>query len=611
MNRHCAPALAALILGLLTGCGGGGGSSDTPTASSSTPGTSASAPSTGASTPTSGASTPTTGTTTTDTSTLSGAIAALDASLPADPGLPASSAVCTSLAAALNESAFSSPSATDPAIDNAAALALSATNSNPDTARIQAALNACGSGKAVKLVAGANGQNAFLAGALNLPSGVTLWIDEGITLNASRYPADFTSSKATSTDVCGDATASTSGDACKAFITLPSGATNSGVVGKGTIDGRGGSALTGGPKAGIMSWWDVALLNKVSGYSQNTPNLLDLSQGGSNFTLSRISLLNSPHFHVKIDSYNGFTAWGVKLLTPSLAYSVANYACASLPSTTVAATAPNTCYTPDTTKNTDGIDPGGSNNVTIAYSYISVGDDNVAVTASNKGGGCTSGDNGYCASTNTKIAHNWFYYGHGMSVGSGTAGGVSGLQVWDLAIDGEGSSNGAGLRIKSYAGSGGSVSASYTKVCLQNEKQPIWIDPYYSSSSSTTLIPNFHDISLRWIHVVSEAGAKYAGGTISLNGHSAANPLSRLTLDNVYFDTAPSWGAPSKAPSGWPSATAPNYASFVIGSGSTSFAIPTSGSGVTVSGTAGSASAANALDCSSAFVKFPRSDSPI
>ena len=166
-----------------------------------------------------------------------------------------------------------------------------------------------------------------------------------------------------------------------------------------------------------MTWWDVALLNKVSGYSQNTPNLLDLTQGGSNFTLSQISLLNSPHFHVKIDSYDGFTAWGVKLLTPSLAYSVANYACATVPSTTTAATTPNTCYTPDTTKNTDGIDPGGSNNVTIAYSYISVGDDNVAVTASNKGGGCTSGDNGYCASTNTKIAHNWFFYGHGMSVG--------------------------------------------------------------------------------------------------------------------------------------------------------------------------------------------------
>lgn len=605
MNLHYGSALcAALILSLIAGCGGGGSSGSDTT---STPTTGSSTPSTGASTPATDASTPAT----TDTSTLSGSIAALDATLPSDPGLPASTAVCTSLAATLNESSFASPSATDPTIDNAAAIAVSTSNSNPDTARIQTALNACGSGKAVKLIAGSSGQNAFLAGALTVPSGVTLWVDEGITLNASRYPADFTSSKATSSDRCGDATASTSGDACTAFITLPSGAANSGIVGKGTIDGRGGSALTGGPKAGIMTWWDVALLNKVSGYSQNTPNLLDLTQGGSNFTLSQISLLNSPHFHVKIDSYDGFTAWGVKLLTPSLAYSVANYACATVPSTTTAATTPNTCYTPDTTKNTDGIDPGGSNNVTIAYSYISVGDDNVAVTASNKGGGCTSGDNGYCASTNTKIAHNWFFYGHGMSVGSGTAGGVSGLKVWDLSIDGKGSSNGAGLRIKSYAGSGGSVSASYTKVCIQNEKQPLWIDPYYSSSSSTTLLPNFHDISFRWIHVVSQSGAKYAGGSISLNGYSAANPLSNLTLDNVYFDTAPSWAAPSKAPTGWPSAAAPNYASFIIGTGSTSFAIPTTGSGVTVSGTAGSASSTNALDCSSAFVAFPRSDSPI
>jgi polygalacturonase len=385
---------------------------------------------------------------------------------------------------------------------------------------------------------------------------------------------------------------------------VPAGASGSGVVGRGTIDGRGGSALTGGPKAGIMTWWDVALLNKVSGFTQNCPILLDLTQGGSHFSLLGIALLNSPHFHVKIDSYDGFVAWGVQLLTPSLAYSVANYACATLPSTKVAATSPGTCYTPDFALNTDGIDPGGSRDVLIAFSYISVGDDNVAVTASNSSN-CITTAAGFCSSSNTLVAHNHFYYGHGMSVGSGTQGGVTGLFVWDLSIDGEDSSNGAGLRIKTSQGAGGEVSAMYAKVCIQREKQPLVIDPFYNAPSSTTAFqPDIHNVYYRDIHAVNFAGAKYPNSTNwnnVLNGVSDANLLTEVVLDNVYFDVAPAWGNSSKA-----SFTgSPDFASFVIGKGSTSFAIPTTGADVTVTGApAGTASSENALNCTNAFPPF-------
>ncbi|EGH26571.1 polygalacturonase, partial [Pseudomonas amygdali pv. mori str. 301020] len=41
-----------------------------------------------------------------------------------------------------------------------------------------------------------------------------------------------------------------------------------------------------------------------------------------------------------------------------------------------------TCFTPETVKNTDGFDPGQSNKVLLAYSYISTGDDNVAIKSS-------------------------------------------------------------------------------------------------------------------------------------------------------------------------------------------------------------------------------------
>ena len=56
-----------------------------------------------------------------------------------------------------------------------------------DTARIQAALDACKPGQAVELKE-QSGRNAFLTGPLELRSGVTLLIDEGVTLFGSRDP---------------------------------------------------------------------------------------------------------------------------------------------------------------------------------------------------------------------------------------------------------------------------------------------------------------------------------------------------------------------------------------------------------------------------------------
>ena len=113
--------------------------------------------------------------------TIVSSLAALDALLPPDPGLPSSESVCATLTANLGSAAFSSPDATDPVIDNAAAVAADPTNSNPDTARIQTALNTCPSGMVVRLVlSGSN--DAFLAGSLTLPSGVGLWVDSGVTL---------------------------------------------------------------------------------------------------------------------------------------------------------------------------------------------------------------------------------------------------------------------------------------------------------------------------------------------------------------------------------------------------------------------------------------------
>ncbi|RMV54161.1 Polygalacturonase, partial [Pseudomonas syringae pv. papulans] len=126
-----------------------------------------------------------------------------------------------------------------------------ALDSRPDQDRIQSAINGCAAGQAVQLVKGADNNSAFLSGPLQLKSGVTLWIDDGVTLFASRNPKDYDNGKGT----CGVTTVANQ-DACSSLISAKN-THASGVIGKGVIDGRGGSLLTAGANANLRSWWDL------------------------------------------------------------------------------------------------------------------------------------------------------------------------------------------------------------------------------------------------------------------------------------------------------------------------------------------------------------------
>ena len=455
----------------------------------------------------------------------------------------------------------------------------SPSNSQPDAQRIQSAINACPAGQAVKLVAGASGATAFLSGPLTLKSGVTLWIDSSVTLFGSRNPADYDNGPGT----CGTATSSDP-KACNPLI-FASSTENSGVVGGGTIDGRGGSLLTSGPNAGLRSWWDVAYQNKTSGLNQQNPRMIQVSKG-SNFTLYGVTVQNSPNFHIVTSGVSGVTAWGIKILSPSLVYTKANYACPS--GTTPDATTPATCFTPDTVKNTDGFDPGQSSNVLLAYSYISVGDDHVAIKAHSSP-----------ASKNLTFAHNHFYYGHGMSIGSETDAGLSNVVVNDLSIDGYDSGNGGGLRIKSDSSRGGKVdTVTYSQICMRNVRRPLVFDPFYSTSTGT-LYPSFTNITVSGFRDLGSS--KYGGGLLTFAGYELngqGNPLT-ITLDNVVFDgTQPTFEAGHNGgPSSLPAAT-----HFTFGPGAVSFAssvIASPAKDVTISGTPGNSAA---VDCSTAFV---------
>jgi polygalacturonase len=456
-----------------------------------------------------------------------------------------------------------------------------ASNSKPDASRIQAAIDACPSGQAVKLVTGSSGETAFITGPLKLKSGVTLWIDTGVTLFASRNPQDYDNGVGT----CGTATKSST-KSCNPLI-LADKTSNSGVVGGGIIDGRGGSLLTAGANANARTWWDVAWQNRTSGLNQQNPRILQI-QNGSNFTLHGITLQNSPNFHIWAYGVTGLTAWGIKILTPSLAYTKSGYACPS--GTTPDQVTPATCFTPDTAINTDGFDTGYSSKVLLAYSYISAGDDHVAIKSSGSPG-----------ATNHTYAHNHFYYGHGLSIGSETNAGVSNVAVTDLSIDGFDSGTSGGLRIKSDSSRGGSVNnVSYKQVCVRNVSAPLTFDSFYSSSKGS-LYPNFTNITVQAFHNLGST--KYKGGTVAfvgyeLNGQN--NPLT-ITLDNVVFDGAqPTFSA---GHNGGPSTT-PAATHFTLGTGPVSFAssiITSSTNDVTVTGTP---SKGSGIDCSSAFAQL-------
>jgi len=73
-----------------------------------------------------------------------------------------------------------------------------------------------------------------LSGPLTLKSGVTLWVDQGITLFASRSPVDY---QIAGKNNCGETASADNG--CNALITATD-AINSCVIGEGIIDGRGG-----------------------------------------------------------------------------------------------------------------------------------------------------------------------------------------------------------------------------------------------------------------------------------------------------------------------------------------------------------------------------------
>jgi len=362
----------------------------------------------------------------------------------------------------------------------------------PDTARLQAALDTCaqsGSAQvAVKLVAAGSGHSAFLTGPLTVHKGEVLLLDSGVTLYGSLNPADY---QVSGKPTCG--TVATDSGGCKPLITVSGAnagveAVRSGSGSQGRIDGRGDLDLLGTS----TTWWDLATQAKNEGEKQNNPRMIQ-ANSSDNFTLYDIDLVNAPNFHVYY-SGTGFTAWGVRIKTPA------------------------------TARNTDGIDPAGATDVTIAESYIQDGDDGIAI----KGGSA--------ASKNITVKNSHFYGTHGISIGSETNSGVSNVLFENNTLTGTDSSGNAGgssngIRIKSSPANGGTVrQVTYDNTCLTKLKYPLVFDTHYSGGTGS-YTPYFTDIVVNGVKSTSSV----SGATSTFVGLNSTYPLG-LTLENVSLD---------------------------------------------------------------------------
>jgi polygalacturonase len=340
-----------------------------------------------------------------------------------------------------------------------------------DTVAIQQALDACGKagGGIVRLSSG-----SYLSQPIHLRDKTTLQLDAGVKLQATDEPEHFNDPRKPGARI--------------AFVN-GKGLSQVAITGSGIIDGAG------------ERWWKPVQEGKRLARAKGEtftetvrrPRLIILSEC-RDVRIEGITIQNSPTFH----------------LVPS--------ECENVLITNV------TFRAPDEAPNTDAIDPSACKNVRIIGCTIDVGDDNIAIKSGRKVAGREF------AVENVWVERCTFLHGHGMSIGSETAGGVKNLVVTNCTFNGTTS----GIRIKSARGRGGLVeNLVYSDITMTNVDYPIYLTAYYpkvpkedAAQPVATNSPVYRNIVIR---NVTAHSAKTAGMIVGL----PELPIENVTLENV------------------------------------------------------------------------------
>jgi polygalacturonase len=338
-----------------------------------------------------------------------------------------------------------------------------------DTAALQRAIDQCAQGEG-GTVHFAPG--TYVSAPLDLKSHVRLSLDKGATLLGSPEMEDF--------PIRADATWR------RISLIHADKVTDISITGEGTIDGNG------------KIWWDAKAQRPKGEPEVPRPLLIDLTNS-KQILIEGVTIQNSPMYNITTFLCDGLTVRNVTILNPGVG-------------------APNT----------DGVDPFSTSHVLIEHTMIDTGDDNVAIKS-----GLVERGEPNVPSTDIVIRDCTFRAGHGLSIGSETAGGVRNVTVERVSFHG----TRQGIRIKSARGRGNDIgNFTYRDITMEGVETPIEITEYYTGmvkddpgQPMAEHTPRFHDIV---IENVTATGAKRAGVVMGL----PESPIKNLVLKNVYID---------------------------------------------------------------------------
>ncbi len=187
---------------------------------------------------------------------------------------------------------------------------------------------------------------------------------------------------------------------------------------------------------------------------------------------------------------------------------------------------------PDDSPNTDGINISGKNYL-ITGCRISTGDDNIVILTH------SARDWPPPQCENFTVRDCIFGFGHGMSIGSPTAGGIRGLLVERCTFEG----TTGGIRLKSARDRGGLVEdLTYRDITMRGVKNPVYISSYYPKEPAagpgadpalavTNLTPRWRDVRIENLTVTESQNSLILWGLPEA-------PLENITLKNASFATA-------------------------------------------------------------------------
>jgi polygalacturonase len=462
--------------------------------------------------------------------------------------------VCATLSAPLESSPAGPSIANDATIQNK--------ESADETQQINTAIGQCLPGQAVELALGSDdGHNAFLVNPLTFPPSVSLIIDGGVTVYASRTPANYQIVDPVlnpNNAVCGTVSSPKMiTGVCQPVLTFLGDPNNNnraknGLYGYGVLDGQGQQTMFTNSST-PTSWWALLLQKRAEGgdeANENSP--LMVSAGGvgtllaNDFTMYKITIRNPP-FHTVSWGGEGLTVWGVHVQAPW------------------------------DESNTDDFDLHGFNG-TLYDTIVANGDDDIAFAA------------GQSDTKNITVKHFSAYARDGITIlGNGTgAHSIHDLLLDDITITGDlpsvvttteggvttGTVNGVsqadltknypvsgyaqalpnavsyvhGLNVK-YQSASNQNNITFRNVCIQDVRTPLNIGEDEAPTAETKV----DNILFQNVHILAP-GAQYqnydyAKGTsdgpgtgryvVSLNDCTPTTITPNFTLSNVVFDDLP------------------------------------------------------------------------